>query len=285
MSTLSDLRTETRRRVGELSTAFFSDAEINSLLNEAQLDFSSIGGVVEGDRGFALVANQYEYSPPSDFINTKQLLLGGEDKLLYVTPRELFNRLNAQEGITGTPTHWSIWAKVVRVYPAPNAASSSTTLNGALTSSATTITVVSTSGFPTSGRAIIDSEEVQYFATSTTQLLQVKRGQAGTTAASHLDAAAVREAELRLFYYKTAKAMSADSDAADIPAEYHYILPYYAAGMLKIKDRQYDQSTALLSFFEQKKREAWAEIRRRQRDRNPRLLPADGASSVTLGQP
>ena len=285
MTARSDLRTEVRRRIGESSTTFFSDAEINSLLDEAQNDFAAVGGIVEGDRGFALVANQYEYSPPTDFITAKYLLLQEKDKLHYVTPRMLFNKLFAQPGHTGTPEYYTVWEKVLRVFPTPASASASTQLNGAINSTVTTITVDSTSGFSSSGRLIIGTEEIHYFALTATTFTQCKRGQAGTTAASHSDNDAVSEAELRLFYYKAPTAMSGDTASPDIPSEYHYILPYYAAGQLKVKDRQYDQSQALLSFYEIKKREAWAEIRRRQRDRNPRLLPSSEGRLLSQGEP
>lgn len=66
-----------------------------------------------------------------------------------------------------------------------------TTLNGAITSGATSITVVSTSLFPATGILTIDDERLYYTAkTSTT--FTVVRGQFGSTAASHSSGATVR---------------------------------------------------------------------------------------------
>lgn len=69
---------------------------------------------------------------------------------------------------------------------------SQTTLNGAITNSATSITVTDGSVFPSAGnfRLIIDSEILLCSARST-NTLTVARGQEGTTAASHSDGATV----------------------------------------------------------------------------------------------
>jgi hypothetical protein len=67
----------------------------------------------------------------------------------------------------------------------------STTLNGAITSTATTITLTSTVGLATSGFIKIDNETIVYSNISGNQLLNCSRGQANTVAASHLTGASV----------------------------------------------------------------------------------------------
>lgn len=67
----------------------------------------------------------------------------------------------------------------------------STTLNGAITSGATTITVVSTSLFTTTGILAIDDEKL-YFTAKTSTTFTVVRGQFGSTAAAHSSGASVR---------------------------------------------------------------------------------------------
>lgn len=66
-----------------------------------------------------------------------------------------------------------------------------TTLNGALNSSATTITVVSTASFPTSGTVKIDSEQITYTGTTATTFTGATRGANSTVAASHSSGASV----------------------------------------------------------------------------------------------
>ena len=60
-----------------------------------------------------------------------------------------------------------------------------TTLNGGINSSVTTITVTSTSSFPTSGTIDIDTELITYSGKNATQFTGCVRGANGTTAASH----------------------------------------------------------------------------------------------------
>lgn len=67
----------------------------------------------------------------------------------------------------------------------------STTLNGAINATDVTITLTSTVGLATSGFIKIDNETIVYSNISGNQLLNCSRGQANTTAASHLTAASV----------------------------------------------------------------------------------------------
>src|SRR5437773_840448 len=53
------------------------------------------------------------------------------------------------------------------------------------TAAATSANVNSTSGFPTSGRLLIDSEEMNFTGTTATSFTGLMRGQFDTTAASH----------------------------------------------------------------------------------------------------
>jgi hypothetical protein len=70
---------------------------------------------------------------------------------------------------------------------------STTTLNGAINSSVTTLTLTDATQFPSTGTnfIIIGSEEMSYTGVSGNTLTGVTRGVAGTTAASHSDGATV----------------------------------------------------------------------------------------------
>jgi hypothetical protein len=67
----------------------------------------------------------------------------------------------------------------------------STTLNGAISATDVTITLTSTVGLATSGFIKVDNETIVYSNISGNQLLNCSRGQANTTAASHLTGASV----------------------------------------------------------------------------------------------
>jgi hypothetical protein len=66
-----------------------------------------------------------------------------------------------------------------------------TTLNGAISATDVTITLTSTVGLATSGFIKVDNETIVYSNISGNQLLNCARGQANTTAASHLTGASV----------------------------------------------------------------------------------------------
>lgn len=283
MSTRLELRTAVRRQIGEIDTTYFTDADINNLLNEAERIFSGINGIIDADSGIALVQNQYLYDPPTDFLSSRYVLFEEEDKISYVDHRTLFNTLRSDPNQLHEPEFYSLWENQVRVFPIPNEDASATTLNGAINATDVTITVVSTDGFPRAGRMLIESEEIQYFDKTTTTFLQAVRGQGGTTAATHADTTVVKEANFRLFYYKTPKGMAADGDSPEIPLAYQDSLVYYAAAFLKAKAEIFDQSQFYLSVFNQMKFDAHGEIKRRQRDSNGRIFA--GESRTILGNP
>ena len=68
------------------------------------------------------------------------------------------------------------------VTPTPPFVNKYSKLNGALTDSATTITVDSTSVFPSSGTIQIGSEKINYTNTTSTTFTGCDRGASGTTA-------------------------------------------------------------------------------------------------------
>jgi hypothetical protein len=67
----------------------------------------------------------------------------------------------------------------------------SVTLNGTITSTATTVVVSSTSGLTTTGFIKIDSETIGYTNVDGNNLINCTRGQNGTTAAAHTTGAAI----------------------------------------------------------------------------------------------
>ena len=71
--------------------------------------------------------------------------------------------------------------------------SATTTLNGAINSSATTITLTSAASFAASGAIVIDSEYITYSGKSTNDLTGCTRGASGTTAAAHSSGAVVTQ--------------------------------------------------------------------------------------------
>lgn len=69
----------------------------------------------------------------------------------------------------------------------PTATIEDSALNGALTSTATTISVDTTAGYPTSGEILVELERVSYTSKNDTQFLGCSRGATGTVAVAHSD--------------------------------------------------------------------------------------------------
>jgi hypothetical protein len=95
-------------------------------------------------------------------------------------------QLNTGPAINTVGTGWGVspWGGYID-------GTSSSTLNGAINSSVTTITVASTSTFTTAGGILIDSEYITYTSKTSTDFTGCVRGTNGTTAASHSNGALV----------------------------------------------------------------------------------------------
>jgi hypothetical protein len=98
-------------------------------------------------------------------------------------------QINTGPAINTTGTGWGVspWGGYIP-------GTSSSTLNGGINNSATTITVVSTTAFTTSGAIWIDGEYITYSGKTSTDFTGCTRGADGTTAASHSDGALVVQA-------------------------------------------------------------------------------------------
>ena len=78
------------------------------------------------------------------------------------------------------------WADTpLRVYPTAAGYAPVTTLTSAITATSTTMNVVSTTGFDTSGVVLVGAEYVAYTGTTSTSFTGLQRGQRGSTATLH----------------------------------------------------------------------------------------------------
>ena len=116
-----------------------------------------------------------------------------------VTPIRLTNTGTANAFTTNTATNSGGYTTITVTDPGHGAQAGdfvnitplSTTLNGAINSSVTSIVLTSATGFPATGSVFIDSECITYTGISTNTLTGCTRGTNGTTAASHLTLTAV----------------------------------------------------------------------------------------------
>src|SRR3990167_5503354 len=200
--TLYRMRKKVRRLLNETITAediFIEDSDIDEELNNGALKVAQdrLWSFFSRTRSLSGVANQDRYT--LDSAVSKVFTAQYDTQPLAVIDRVRLDHLNWDSSVTGDPDRLVVWRDedsnsiFVRVWPRVQTASGTTALNGALTSSATSITVDSTSGFQESGRLVLDSGAIKYDATTSTTFTGGRRGAEGTTAATHSGSATVTE--------------------------------------------------------------------------------------------
>jgi hypothetical protein len=160
-------------------------------------------------------------------------------------------------------------------------AAANTALNGGISSTDTTITVVSAQGMPAAGFIKIDNETINYTAISGNQLTGCFRGQNGTTAASHLTAAAVSVQSLpavslwptpdgaqtyQFVYWRLRRTQDAGGGVNVMDVPFRFIpcmaagLAYYIAGKIPegaerimMLKQQYDEAWELAAYEDHEK--------------------------------
>ena len=110
----------------------------------------------------------------------------------------------------GTPEYWVVGG-LTAIYAYDNTGTS-TTLNGDINSSVTTVTVASTTGFESSGTITIGEENITYTGKTATTFTGCTRGADSTSAASHTNGDAVVRSSK---WYNITRASGAYSATAD----------------------------------------------------------------------
>lgn len=189
-----------RRHLGEPDFKYITDEDIIEELNEKQRDVAHerLWPFYENVFSASTVAYQREYEISSSVATGKVHTVKVDSEPLAKIDTHRYDILHWDTNRTGDPTHALVWNNRIRLYPLPSSAATSTTLNGAITATTTTITLTTVSGFRSPGRIIIDSEVIAYEDTNSAnnQLRGVTRAMEGTTAASHSNGATVTERDI-----------------------------------------------------------------------------------------
>lgn len=194
---------QVRQRIDEPIAAAISNRFITSLLNLGAQNVAKEVYMIIDFFTYSTVANQQEYDLPSDFIRSVNVIYepGASHRTLKETQLEYL--LYPLPTLGDMPEEYAIDLANRKMFlrPTPAANAASTTLNGALNATATTITVADTSQFPAEGgRFLVDSEIIQYNSTTPTTFVGCTRGADGTVATTHLTAATARWRNLAQLY-------------------------------------------------------------------------------------
>jgi hypothetical protein len=229
-----------------------------------------------------LVAGQNTYALPNDTVD-----------LLEHVIRTQANNLSTQADLTITRISVSTYAtipnKLQQARPIQvwvqrldgQTAAPITTLNGGISSTATTITVTSTAGMPAVGFVQIGSETINYGYIDGNTLNNCFRGQNNTTAASHLTGASVSVQNLpavtvwptpdsaqayQFVYWRLRRTQDAGGGVNVMDVPFRFIpcmvagLAYYVAGKipqgaerLQFLKAQYDEAWELAAYEDHEK--------------------------------
>lgn len=163
------------------------------------------------------------------------------------------------------------------------------TLNGSISSTDTTITVNNISQLSTNGFILIGSETIYYQAISGNQLINCARGQNGTTAASHADAASITVQNLPninvyptgdgggpyiFVYYRLRRIQDSGTNGnvyQDIPFRF---IPCMVAGLAFYLSQKIPQAMNVRDFLKNEYEEQWTLASTEDRDKAPdRYVP------------
>ena len=172
----------------------FTKLNFRAGINKEETDYSQEGGWVDGNfirfrKGRVEKIGGWEKRSTNSILGSARALhgwiaLGGEKYLgVGTTLKYYIEEAGTYNDVT--PLRLTTSAGDVTFSGVAN------TLNGAITDTATELTLTSSSGFPSSGVIQIDSETIRYEAVDGNNLTQLTRGIESTTAASHSDSANV----------------------------------------------------------------------------------------------
>lgn len=243
----STLQSDVRSRLVEPTAAYFTDAEIKRWINFGYKDFLSKTEWAQKIHGVRIIADQAEYTLPSDIIKIEHIRWADQYRV-WPKPQHVFAELvgTAFSSEADRPRIYTQfpWDRKIRLYPRPTSAGASTAINdgAGITSSATSITVDDTTNFPSMGRILIDNEQILYFNKTATTFTQCVRADGGTTAATHADDASIYEGKLQVYCAYSPADMSSDTDSPLIVEGYHEALVLYATSIGHEKRGRFDEA-------------------------------------------
>ncbi len=119
-----EINTAARQRYNAVSDDFWSDAEMYTTMYQGCCEMATEGLIIEQTYTNTSVANQQEYSFPTNALNIKRMTYNGR-KLACITfiEDDILTVLNQATTTTGVPTSYAIWNNIVYLRPIPSTSS------------------------------------------------------------------------------------------------------------------------------------------------------------------
>jgi hypothetical protein len=149
----------------------------------------------------------------------------------------------------------------LHVWPMPERSGATTTLNGSITSSATSLTLTSSSNFLAYGFLKIDNEIIMYRSVSGNTVSNLLRGQSLTVAASHNNGATVTELNLTMKVHRMPMAVTCDT-RLEIPSEFWPLIELYVISKVREAEQDHEIAVTMRQEFNRYVQEIAAKNRR-----------------------
>lgn len=283
MATASALISDIRVKFGDTAGNYLGTDLVLTWLDQAQARFVETTFPLRRTRGYVVAANQDYFDLPADLILIEVATVDREVRrvLRWISPQDYERRRTAYQNASGYPCFWTLKEGKLYVWERFATASLTTTLGSALSTTATSITLASTDNLRSYGRAIIESEEVEYNTKGSTSISGVTRGVGGTTAASHASNATVTQVDFEIFHSYHPPALASTS-TPEIQAVYHDKLELYVLYLAHMAEGHVEKSRHYFELWTAAVDEIRYNLSRRQLSRPLRVANVDSSG---LGMP
>jgi hypothetical protein len=167
-------------------------------------------------------------------------------------PLTIYPSASTPAGSQSVTAGWHKRAGLVEIslYPAPGTSDPVTTLSAAVTTTVQdTLALASSLNFLSYGWVQIDDELLHYANLGTNLVSVLRRGAAGTTAATHLNGATVRHCGLWVKGIRTPNPVSVSTDLLEIPLAFVSPLELYVLARVREAEQSRAEAQSLMQEF------------------------------------
>lgn len=207
---------------------------------------------------YNIVENQMDYELPVDYIDEIEVSHDWGSPLVHATQTDHHSATGSTPFTSNTiPYYYTFLRKgnqrFIRVFNRPDTSAAANDLDGAITDSATTMTLTSSNDFPEKGRVIVNTEVIEYNNNNTTTnvLSGLTRGLEDTTAAAHSDTDVVTDRDLQLLYFSRNADLTADADIPLFSEDYHTLPIYYTLWKTLLAKKKLEEAQMYKLMFDQ----------------------------------
>lgn len=116
---VSEIATRVKRQFGDEAGAQIKDEDFIRWVNDAMREIAVNNDLLQVVASTPTVANQDQYDLPTNILTLRSVRYSGS-KLKFLSPEESADLIGSDSTTQGTPTHYSIFARKIDLYPAPD---------------------------------------------------------------------------------------------------------------------------------------------------------------------